>query len=119
MSYYFGLLCMVYGAFLGVCGTVGAAMHGFEKKAMHSMYAGLGGLVSMLICGVLAATEKKVPVAIGVHIALILMVLFLAVFGIQAYKSFGHKEKFDRMVLFIIMGIGSAIALARAIGMKP
>ncbi|CAE7720845.1 unnamed protein product [Symbiodinium sp. CCMP2592] len=119
MSQSFGTMLLIYGAFLAICGTAGAALHSWEKKAMHSMYAGLGGFVSMAVCGVLAATEAKVPVAIGVHLALVLMLVFIAVFTIQAVKSSREPEKFDRLVLFMVMGVGSAVALAKAISMKP
>eukprot|EP00933_Yihiella_yeosuensis_P068994 TRINITY_DN7506_c8_g1_i1.p1 TRINITY_DN7506_c8_g1~~TRINITY_DN7506_c8_g1_i1.p1 ORF type:complete len:125 (-),score=42.07 TRINITY_DN7506_c8_g1_i1:56-430(-) len=119
MSKDFGALLAMYGTFLAVCGTAGAALHGWEKKAMHSMYAGLGGFAAMLFCSILSAMESKVPVAIGVHVALILILVFVAVFGIQAYRSFGDDSKFDRLVLFIIMGAGSVVALAKAISMKP
>ncbi|CAE7858214.1 unnamed protein product [Symbiodinium microadriaticum] len=64
-------------------------------------------------------SELWVPVAIGVHLALVLMLVFIAVFTIQAVKSSREPEKFDRLVLFMIMGVGSAVALAKAISMKP
>lgn len=35
------------------------------------LYAGLGGCISMMVCGVLSASGAKVPVAIGVHLALV------------------------------------------------
>ena len=37
----------------------------------------------------------------------------------QAFKSLGNPEKFDRLVLFVVMGLGSGMALAKAISMKP
>eukprot|EP00931_Biecheleriopsis_adriatica_P109416 TRINITY_DN8367_c0_g1_i1.p2 TRINITY_DN8367_c0_g1~~TRINITY_DN8367_c0_g1_i1.p2 ORF type:complete len:127 (+),score=27.80 TRINITY_DN8367_c0_g1_i1:65-445(+) len=119
MTKEFGTMLMMYGAFLGVCGTAGSALHNWEKKAMHSMYAGLGGLVAMFVCGLLASSGAKVPVAIGVHLALVLILLFIIVFSVQTFKSAGDPAKFDRMILFIVMGVGSATALAKAISMKP
>ncbi|CAE7270813.1 unnamed protein product [Symbiodinium natans] len=47
------------------------------------------------------------------------MLVFIVVFTIQAVKSSREPEKFDRLVLFIVMGAGSAVALAKAISMKP
>ncbi|CAL1143083.1 unnamed protein product [Cladocopium goreaui] len=47
------------------------------------------------------------------------MLIFIAVFSIQAFKSYGNPEKFDRLVLFVVMGLGSGVALAKAISMKP
>eukprot|EP00439_Symbiodinium_sp_Y106_P051518 s2643_g6.t2 len=168
MSKSFGTMLLIYGAFLAICGTAGAALHSWEKKAMHSMYAGLGGFVSMAEImaqlekdpvveppdgppeepvlpppneieiptdgpiGALPAEKRQgevglqnasssylVPVAIGVHLALVLMLVFIAVFTIQAVKSSREPEKFDRLVLFMVMGVGSAVALAKAISMKP
>eukprot|EP00438_Fugacium_kawagutii_P003963 Skav207530 [mRNA] locus=scaffold756:10351:11752:- [translate_table: standard] len=40
MSKDFAAMLMVYGLFLVVCGTAGAWLHNWEKKAMHSVYAG-------------------------------------------------------------------------------
>jgi len=105
--------------FLVACGSAGAYSHNWEKKSMHSLYAGLGGFLAMLACGLFAASNVKVLVAIGVHLALVLMLVFIAVFGVQAFKSFGNPEKFDRLVLFVVMGLGSVVALAKAISMKP
>eukprot|EP00435_Cladocopium_sp_Y103_P063249 s321_g24.t2 len=162
MSKDFGVMLIFYGLFLVLCGSAGAWLHNFEKKAMHSLYAGLGGSLAMLACGLFAAsnikacevcnakaiagttlqgmmchslrigiaalplgTERPLPscshvlVAIGVHLALVLMLIFIAVFSIQAFKSYGNPEKFDRLVLFVVMGLGSGIALAKAISMKP
>ena len=110
---------MLYGLFLVACGGAGAWLHNWEKKAMHSLYAGLGGCVSMVICGILAASNIKILVAVGVHLALVLMLVFIVVFGVQAFKSTGDPDKFDRLVLFLVMGIGSAMALGKAISMKP
>lgn len=119
MSKDFGVMLIFYGLFLVVCGSAGAWLHNFEKKAMHSLYAGLGGSLAMLACGLFAASNIKVLVAIGVHLALVLMLIFIAVFSIQAFKSYGNPEKFDRLVLFVVMGLGSGVALAKAISMKP
>ena len=86
---------------------------------MHSLYAGLGGFVSMFLCGLFAASNVKVLVAIGVHLALVLMLVFIIVFGVQAFKSSKDPDKLDRLVLFVVMGLGSVLALAKAISMKP
>eukprot|EP00662_Eupelagonemidae_sp_cell21_P055835 gene55835-19672_t len=53
----------MYGLFLAACGTAGSALHGFDKPAMH----GRG-------CGI-------IPVAIGVHVALLLQAVFIIVFS--------------------------------------
>eukprot|EP00747_Dinoflagellata_sp_TGD_P168985 gnl/TRDRNA2_/TRDRNA2_196732_c0_seq1.p1 gnl/TRDRNA2_/TRDRNA2_196732_c0~~gnl/TRDRNA2_/TRDRNA2_196732_c0_seq1.p1 ORF type:complete len:136 (+),score=20.77 gnl/TRDRNA2_/TRDRNA2_196732_c0_seq1:44-451(+) len=115
----FAVVAITYGVAIAICGAAGAALHGFEKKAMHSLYSGLGCLVAMLLCGGLSLTGKRVPIAIGVHVGLLLKVVFLLVFCIQAAKSMGNPEKFDRLVLFVIMAAFTVAGLAGAMVFKP
>mmetsp|Transcript_62796 Transcript_62796/g.101736 ORF Transcript_62796/g.101736 Transcript_62796/m.101736 type:complete len:118 (+) Transcript_62796:3-356(+) len=110
---------MQYGIFLAICGTGGAAYNKWESKAMHSMYAGIGGLASMFVCALLSASRKEVPIMIGVHVALVLIALFNIVFFMQAAKASVVAAHFDRLVLFVVMGAGSSLALSRAFTMKP
>lgn len=73
----------------------------------------------MLLCGGFSASGLKVLVTIGVHLALVLVLVFNIVFYLQAYKQIGKEDKFDRLVLFSVMAIGSTIMLFVAVKMKP
>eukprot|EP00756_Hemistasia_phaeocysticola_P043817 Hpha_TRINITY_DN17394_c0_g1::TRINITY_DN17394_c0_g1_i1::g.137971::m.137971 len=108
-----------YALFISACGTAGSALHGFEKPAMHSMYSGCGGGLAMLLCSYLAKDgQGKKTKAAGVNVGLLLLTVFLVVFLIQTHKNIGVPEKADRLFLFILMALGSAIALWRTIVSK-
>mmetsp|Transcript_46276 Transcript_46276/g.91726 ORF Transcript_46276/g.91726 Transcript_46276/m.91726 type:complete len:253 (-) Transcript_46276:101-859(-) len=110
---------LVHGLFLAICGCVGAASHGWTKKVMHSAYAGLGGMFALMVCAGLVASGSRKPFFIGVHIGLVLQLVFVIVFSLQTYKSWGNPEKADRVPLFIVMGVGSAIGLGLMVAFKP
>lgn len=115
-----------YGSFLAVTGWYGAASHGYTPKTMHSLYAGLGGGLLMVACGIGGALgspkkgEKGYKLyMIAVHVGLLFVGLFTAVFGIQFVKSWNAPEKAAQRKLFAIMGLGSAAALAALFKTKP
>ena len=58
---------------------------------------------------------------IGVHIALLLQLLFIIVFAVQAFRSYGVPEKVadGRFALFCLMGAGSVGALGLTRLLKP
>lgn len=53
------------------------------------------------------------------HVALLLQVALVGVFGMQAYKSYGVPGKEDRLPLFVLMGLGSVAALGLMRAFKP
>ena len=105
--------------FLSGCGYFGAAQHEFAPKAMHSLYAGTGAGAALAVCGLLAISGSYKLYMIGVHLALLLEALFLVVFGVQAFRSYGVPEKQDRFPLFVAMGVGSVVALGLMVAFKP
>ena len=56
---------------------------------------------------------------IGVHAGLLLQVVFTGVFAMQTYKSYGVPEKQDRFPLFVVMSVGSVVALGLMRALKP
>ena len=108
-------ICFLNGVFLAVCGYHGAASHGFEPKAMHSLYAGVGGGAMLAAMGLISVSGFRRLYMIGVHVALLLQVLFILVFALQAYRSYGVPEKADRYSLFCLMCGGTFLSL---IGMR-
>ena len=83
----------VHGGYLAACGAYGAKISGWT--AMHSLYAG-AAVALRLRCGLLSVGGTKKKYMIGVHIGLLLQLLFTGVFTLQAYKSYGVPEKADR-----------------------
>ena len=106
----------VHGLFLGGCGVYGAYKSNWT--AMHSAYAGLGSYAALNVCAALSLGSRKLYM-IGVHIGLLLQVVFTGVFALQAYKSYGVPEKADRFPLFVVMGCGSLAALGMMRALKP
>ena len=65
------------------------------------------------------ALGNRTMYMIGVHVGLLLQLLFTGVFSMQAYKSYGVPEKQDRFPLFVVMGTGSVVALGLMRLLKP
>mmetsp|Transcript_23260 Transcript_23260/g.65071 ORF Transcript_23260/g.65071 Transcript_23260/m.65071 type:complete len:137 (+) Transcript_23260:69-479(+) len=108
-----------HGVFLAACGCYGAHSHGWAKPAMHSAYAGLGGMAALGVCALLTASGVKKLYMIGVHLALLLQAVFCFVFCLQAYKSHADPAKADRFALFVLMGAGSVAGLGLMVVLKP
>ena len=108
-----------HGLFLAGCGIYGAAASGWAARAMHSAYAGIGGCAALTVCGAMSVGGTKKLYMIGVHVGLLLQLLFTGIFGLQAYKSYGVPEKQDRFPLFVVMGTGSIVALGLMRALKP
>ena len=66
---------------------------------MHSAYAGAGGGAALVVCGLLSVSGSYKLYMIGVHVALLLQALFIIVFALQGYRSYGVPEKADRFPL--------------------
>ena len=86
------LVCVANGVLLTVCGVYGAALHEFAPKAMHSAYAGGAGGAALIVCAAMAAAPSKKLYMVGVHVALLLQLIFIVAFTVQAYKSHGVPE---------------------------
>eukprot|EP00928_Gymnodinium_smaydae_P050022 TRINITY_DN33638_c0_g1_i1.p2 TRINITY_DN33638_c0_g1~~TRINITY_DN33638_c0_g1_i1.p2 ORF type:complete len:136 (+),score=32.63 TRINITY_DN33638_c0_g1_i1:68-475(+) len=112
-------LLVLHGIFLAACGCYGAHSHGWKKEVMHSAYAGLGGCGALTACALLTASGKRKLTAIGVHVALLLQLVFTGVFALQAKKSYGDPKKADRFPLFVVMCLGSVTALGGMLICKP
>jgi hypothetical protein len=110
---------LLHGAFLAACGCYGAASADWAPAAMHSAYAGGGTGAALVLCAIMAASQSYKLYMIGVHLALLLQLLLVGVFSWQAYRSYGVPAKADRFPLFVVMGVGSVVALAAMRAFKP
>merc|ERR1712007_180937 len=101
------------------CDCYGAASHGWEKKVMHSAYAGIGSMGALCLCAGMSVSGSKKLYMIGVHLAMVLQVVFIGVFSMQTVKSYKVPEKADRFPLFVAMDLGSVFGLAGMLLLKP
>ena len=106
-----------HGLFLAGCGIYGA--YGSGWSAMHSAYAGIGSCGALAACAGLTVGGTKKLYMIGVHLGLMLQLIFGGVFGLQAFRSYGVPEKADRFPLFVAMFTGSVVALGLMRVLKP
>ena len=108
-----------HGLFLAGCGLYGAAASGWAPQVMHSAYAGLGSCAALCISSALSISGTKRLYMIGVHIGLLLQMVFTGVFALQSYKAYGDPAKADRLPLFMLMTAGSAASLGLMFLLKP
>ena len=75
----------------------------------------------MEICGALVLSSSFTLYMIGVHLAILLNVIFALVFGIQGYRSYTSDDlnKQERFPLFLAMALGTLLALICAQKFKP
>ena len=66
---------------------------------MHSAYAGAGGGLALAVSGSISIGGTRKLYMIGVHIGLLLQLVFTGVFALQSYRSYGVPEKQDRFPL--------------------
>mmetsp|Transcript_100134 Transcript_100134/g.254695 ORF Transcript_100134/g.254695 Transcript_100134/m.254695 type:complete len:138 (-) Transcript_100134:209-622(-) len=114
-----GVVLVLEGLFLGACGCYGSWMQNFRPGTMHSAYSGLGAMVLLVICAGLTVSGHYKMYMMGVHLALLLQALFVLVFSMQSFRSYGVPAKADRFPLFVVMDIGSVVGLSLMIALKP
>mmetsp|Transcript_60703 Transcript_60703/g.162482 ORF Transcript_60703/g.162482 Transcript_60703/m.162482 type:complete len:146 (-) Transcript_60703:80-517(-) len=106
---------LIYGVIMAALGAVGAGIHGFEKKAMHSLYAGLGCLMFMLSCSALLKfSNHKTGAMVAGVVSVAGELVCLVVFVLQAVKSRTDPAKQDRFYLFVVMAVCTAAGLLMA-----
>ena len=108
-----------HGLFLGICGLYGAASNGWVPKVMHSAYAGAGSCALLGACALLAVSGSRKLYMLGVHLGLLLQLIFAAVFAMQSVRSYGVPAQADRFPLFVLMCAGSVGALVAMRLFKP
>eukprot|EP00035_Acanthoeca_spectabilis_P019355 m.420591 g.420591 ORF g.420591 m.420591 type:complete len:136 (+) comp16846_c2_seq19:314-721(+) len=111
------LRMVLYGQFLLATGAYGYYMSGFEAKAKHGAFMGLGGDVLMCVMAAMSSASSKPLMMIGIHLGMILPALFAGVFAWQATKQ--GPEQAARFRLFVLMAVGSVAALYAIVSNKP
>ena len=112
-----------YAAFLAICGFVAFAMSGFAANARTALIVGCGTAVVIAICGVMAGMIHRNRTAgmIGIHVGLVLPLLFAGAFGFRAYSTFngGVPEKRYLAIILSVMAVGSILAFIAMLMMRP
>jgi len=100
-----------YAAFLALCGFAAYAMSGFAANARTALIVGFGTAVVMVIFGFLAGMIHKNRAAgmIGIHVGLVLPLVFAVLFGWRAYQAYADPAKLYLAVILAIMAVGSVI----------
>jgi hypothetical protein len=113
----------LYAAFLALCGLSAFAMSGFAANARTALIVGFGTALVIAICGVLAGMIEKSRTAgiIGIHVGLILPLVFAGLFGWRAYKTYagGDPAKLYLAVVLAIMALGSVIVFGWLLNARP
>ena len=114
-----GAVLVLQGLYLLACGCYGAASNDWAPRVMHSAYAGAGACAFLMVTAAMSVSGNYKLYMIGVHLALMGQAVFVLVFLVQSYKSYGNPEKFDRLPLFVAMLAGSLVGLGAMVGFKP
>lgn len=109
----------VYAVFLAICGFIAYVMSEFEQitalipVAMGLIMAAMGWLASMI-------DRNKAAGMIGVHIGLVLPVLYALMFGMLGYRRASAEDPAMYLVtIFGVMFVGSIIAFVAILKTRP
>ena len=100
-----------HGLYLAACGCLGAAQQDWAPKAMHSAYAGAGGGGVLVVCSLLSVSGSYRMYMIGVHVALLLQLLFIFVFALQVPPT---DQRMPRLLVGIVPSIFTLSLCVRA-----
>jgi hypothetical protein len=114
-------ILFAYAAFLAACGFAAFAMSGFAANARTALIVGFGTAVVIAVCAALAGMIHKNRAAgmIGIHVGLILPLIFAGLFGWRAYKAYADPAKLYLAVILAIMALGSVMVFALLLRSRP
>jgi hypothetical protein len=111
------------GALLIICGLLGWGSAGFEAKAISAIIAGGATGIVMIAMGLLAASPKRAPMMIGIHLGILLPLLFSAMFAWVAsgrWRAFlAGEPKLTSAVLISMMAVVSLVTFVMVLRMRP
>ncbi len=115
------ILLYLYAAFLAACGFAAFAMSGFASNAKTALIVGFGTAIVIAICGFLAGMIHKNRGAgmIGIHVGLILPLIFAGLFAWRAYKAYADPANLYLAVILAIMALGSVIVFGLLLSARP
>ena len=111
------------GALLIVCGLAGWGSAGFEGKAISAIIAGGATGILMIGMGLLASSSKRAPMMIGIHLGIILPLLFAGMFAwvaSQRWRSFlAGEPKLASALIISVMAVTSLVTFVMVLRMRP
>lgn len=115
------LIMYLYALFLTACGFAAFALSGFASTARTALIVGFGTAVVMAICGLLAGmiSKSKAMGMVGIHVGLILPLIFAGLFGWRAYKAYADPAKLYLAIILAIMALGSVIVFGLLLSARP
>jgi len=117
------IILYLYAAFLAACGLAAFAMSGFAANARTALIVGFGTAIIIALCAWLASMIHKQKTAgmIGIHVGLILPLIFAVLFGWRAYKAYGDPSggKLYLAIILAIMALGSVIVFGLLLRARP
>jgi hypothetical protein len=115
-------IMFVYAAFIAICAAVAFMLAQDKSKAGTALYFGGGAAALVWVCGLMAMQiERKRAVGmIGIHVGLVLPLLFAIEFGRRAYKNLWTPEGKEYLgIIFAVMTIASVVAFIAILVTRP
>ena len=111
----------LYGLFIVLCSGTAYVLAPDKSRAVTALYAGGGSAVLMWLCAVMAMQiERKRTIGmIGIHVGMVLPLLFAIEFGRRSWKNFHAANKEYLAIIFAIMAAGSVIAFILILFTRP
>jgi hypothetical protein len=108
-------IMFVYALFLAASGFTAFALAGFDwTHAKTALIVGLGTAAAMVLCAALASMypRNKPAAMVGIHVGLVLPLVFAGLFGWRSYKTFstGGDAKLYLAIVLAVMAVGSLVA---------
>lgn len=112
----------MYAAFLIICGLVAFAMSGFERGAITALIAPGIAASLMVVCGVMAGRihTSRVMGMIGIHVGLVLPILYGSMFAMLSYRRFTQEEPTLYLAwIFAVLTAGSLLTFIALLLTRP
>src|SRR5262245_2226093 len=112
-----------YAGFLLACGLIAYFRAPPDAKAMTALIVPSAAAVLMVVCGAMARAlaRNRTVGMIGIHVGLVLPLIFAIAFGMRAYKTFDSGGDQKRYLAYILaaMTLGSIAAFIAILITRP
>jgi hypothetical protein len=110
-----------YAVFLVICGAIAFFMAPANTKAATALIVPSVAAALMVVFATMAAKlpRNRTVGMIGVHVGLVLPLLFAVAFAARAYGAFGNPDKRYLAIILTVMAIGSVIAFVLILLARP
>lgn len=114
-------LMFAYAAFLVICGAIAFFMAPANTNAATALIVPSIAAALMVVFATMAARlpRNRTVGMVGIHVGLVLPVLFAVAFAARAYGAFSKPEKRYLAIILTVMAIGSVIAFVLILLTRP